>query len=222
MIGPRITNQKSETKTSVLAILRPYLERACYSLNESRFFFEFNSLVKPLVKQIESFDESSTPSLEQRCMQIMGNIKSLRLLLICVLEESKSEDQFDLYKTRREIKNLVGDIVKYLKTQMSEMDQFLNEKNEPDEEDDEECSKSKKIKLDESQMSPTNPIRESIIKQINSKKKHLESIIEVLDQLVAEIAISSIVNEPSPRDDDDVEIIEPDDNDDSNEIIISI
>jgi hypothetical protein len=126
------------------------MERACHSLNEIRYYFEFHQLQKYLLKQIEQHSSKKTDSQENsgsssphgpniiqniqtKSQQALGSLKLIEIVMqslasVCIQIYSagvnNEAEEYTLFKMKVNVKTFLSEIHEYLKKQLSDMIQF--------------------------------------------------------------------------------------------------
>lgn len=203
---------------TLLLVVKPIVERCCHSVNEIRFYFEFQQLSKHLANLLKTAQTDPPPSipnitqnLEFKSSQFLGSIKVLQLLLERINTLDVNENNF--LKFKLEIRNFLIEIIEYLKVQYFEMNSFLIDNNntptshvEPttsrDEEDDPGVKKPK-LNDDPTAVKHSSPSFDSLFKQVELKRKHLDHILQILIQtihFISQLTLLPQQHQPSSSD----------------------
>jgi hypothetical protein len=129
------------------------MERACHSLNEIRYYFEFHQLQKYLLKQIEQHTNNTHPdsqaensscstphgpniihSILMKSQQATGCIKLIEIVMqslasVCIqiytAGVNNEAEEYTLFKMKVNVKTFLSEIYEHLKKQLVEMIQFV-------------------------------------------------------------------------------------------------
>jgi hypothetical protein len=141
----------SSAAPAILFSIKTFIERCCHSLNEIRFYFEFQQLSKHLISSLKqtasnSEDQATTSAqsssseplipnitnhVDFKSSQMLGSIKTMYLILTSITASAElsallsTNEDYNFFKFKVEIRNFLIEIMDYLRLQLVEMNNFI-------------------------------------------------------------------------------------------------
>ena len=165
----------SSSAPAILFSIKTFIERCCHSLNEIRFYFEFQQLSKHLISSLKqtasnSEDQATTSAqssssseplipnitnnVDFKSSQMLGSIKTIYLILTSITASTElstllnTNEDYNFFKFKVEIRNFLIEIMDYLRLQLVEMNNFIISLTTPQAEDQAKETKSDSTKTE--------------------------------------------------------------------------